>query len=109
MSLVIATEPVPLEIDRDGAARVGGTRVTLESVVVAYCQGATPEEIAQRFPAVRLADVYAVITFYLRHRNDVDEFITDSIARSGQSRQQYASQLDPQNLRERLLAWRKKS
>ena len=47
MSLVIAAEVVPLRMDRDGVARVGGTRVTLESLLAAYCQGATAEEKAK--------------------------------------------------------------
>ena len=68
MSLVIAAEVVPLKLDQDGVARVGGTRVTLESLLAAYCQGATAEEIAQRYPAVALSDVYAVIAYFLRFR-----------------------------------------
>ncbi len=35
MPLVIAAEPIPVEIDADGVARVGGTRVTLDTIVAA--------------------------------------------------------------------------
>ena len=48
----------------------GGTRVTLEAIVAAFSDGATAEEIAQDFPAVSLSDVYAVISYYLRHRSE---------------------------------------
>jgi hypothetical protein len=40
--------PPPLREDADGILRVDGTRVTLESVVIAFDMGATAEEIVQR-------------------------------------------------------------
>jgi len=39
MALVIAAEPVPLETDAEGVARVGRTRVTLDTVVDAFLSG----------------------------------------------------------------------
>ena len=71
MSLAIETDPVPLKLDSDGVVRVGGTRVTLETLVTAYQLGATPEEIAQQYPAVSLPDIHAVISFYLRRKATV--------------------------------------
>jgi uncharacterized protein (DUF433 family) len=68
MTLVIDSEPVPLAVDVEGVARVGGTRVTLDTLVAAFEQGATAEEIAQQYPSLGLADVYAVIGYYLRRR-----------------------------------------
>jgi uncharacterized protein (DUF433 family) len=108
MSLVIAAEPIPLTLDRDGVIRVGETRVTLESLLALYCQGATAEEIAQRYSAVALSDVYAVIGYYLRHRPDVEEYLAQSRLRSDEVRRQYASELDPHHIRDRLLARKSK-
>ena len=48
MSLAIAPESLPLIEHTDGVIRVGGTRVTLETVVEAFNEGATAEEIAAR-------------------------------------------------------------
>ena len=48
MTLTIATEPIPLRMDSDGVVRVGKTRVTLDTVVAAFVEGATAEEIAQQ-------------------------------------------------------------
>ncbi len=62
MSLVIVDEPIPLETDADGVVRVGGTRVTLDTVVAAFNEGATAEEIVSQYPTLHLADVYAVIS-----------------------------------------------
>ena len=107
MSLVIRELPVPLEEDRDGVVRVGGTRVTLEAIAVAFSQGATPEEIAQNFPALSLSDVYAVISYYLRNRNEVEAYLSERRRECDAARAEIASQLDPHGIRDRLLARKK--
>lgn len=61
--------------DEHGSIRVGGTRVLLELVVHAYESGATPQQIAERFDTLELADVHAVIAYYLRHRSEVEEYL----------------------------------
>ncbi|MBZ5626736.1 MAG: DUF433 domain-containing protein [Acidobacteriia bacterium] len=63
MSLAIAPESLPLIEDSAGVIRVGGTRVTLETVVEAFNEGATAEEIAAQYPALHLGDIYATITY----------------------------------------------
>jgi uncharacterized protein (DUF433 family) len=55
------TEVMPLEVDQDGTVRVGKTRVTLDTVIAAFTEGATAEEIVQQYPSLQLADVYHVI------------------------------------------------
>ena len=61
MTLNIAADHVPLALDEDGVARVGGSRIPLDTVVCAFMQGATPEQIAEQFPSLRLSDIYSVI------------------------------------------------
>ena len=73
--LVIAAEPIPLEADVDGVVRVGGTRVTLDTVVIAFMEGATAEEILYQYPSLNLADVYAVIAYYLQRRSEVEAYL----------------------------------
>jgi uncharacterized protein (DUF433 family) len=75
MTLTIGGDPASITIDPDGVARVGGTRVTLDTVVGAFEQGATPEEIALRYDTLQLADVYAAIAYYLKHRAEVDHYL----------------------------------
>lgn len=58
MALSFATQTLPLASDCDGVVRVRDTRVTLDTVVSAFCDGATPEEIVQQYPSLDLADVY---------------------------------------------------
>jgi len=74
MTLHLAAEAPPLR-EQDGALRVGRTRVTLETVLWEFQQGATPEAIVERYPILELADVYDVVAYYLRHRDDVDAYL----------------------------------
>ncbi len=104
MALTIAAEVAPLKTDRHGVVRVGGTRVTLDTVVYAFREGAAAEEIACRYPALDLADIYATITYYLRNRGAVDAYLRQREAQSEAVRQENETRLDPQGIRERLLA-----
>lgn len=72
---LVAAEPVPLRTDPEGVVRVQGTRVTLDTVVAAFKAGARAEEIAYDYPSLELADVYAVLTYYLRHQNEVADYL----------------------------------
>ncbi len=51
------TERIPIRADADGVIRVGGTRITLDTLVAAFDAGATAEEMVQQYPPVSLADV----------------------------------------------------
>ena len=73
MNLVLESEMMPLRMDAEGTIRVGGTRVTLDSVVTAMDAGASPEETIERFPTLELADVYLVFGYCLRHRQELEE------------------------------------
>ncbi len=103
MNLTIAPEIVPLVMDVDGVVRVGGTRVTLDTVVEAFNEGATAEEIVQEYPSLKLADVYAVISYYLRNRKDVERYLKKRKQQAVKIRKQNESQFDTQGIRERLL------
>lgn len=104
MTLLIETEPVPLETDADGSVRVGKTRVTLDTVISAFLQGATAEEITHLYPSLDLADVYAVIAYYLRRRSEVEAYLRERKGRAEAVRQENEGCFDPAGLRERLLA-----
>ena len=106
MSLTISTEPLPLATDSDGTVRVGGTRVTLDTVVTAFNHGATPETIAQQYPSVALSDVYAVIAFYLRSRSKVEAYLQEREEQGKSARQISESRTDADDIRERLMARR---
>ncbi len=107
MSLVLESTPLPLSTDTTGVIRVGNTRVTLETVIGAFKNGATAEQIAQDYPVLDLVDIYAVIAFYLYQPEAVDTYIADQLKEGQQLRAQMEARFDPQGIRERLLARRR--
>lgn len=104
MTLAVAAEPIPLETTADGVIRVGGTRVPLETVVQVFDSGAAPEEIARDFPVLRLDDVYAVVTYYLRHRDEVEAYLQTRGSQAREVRRKVEARFSQTGLRERLLA-----
>ena len=106
MKFTIATETVPLVMDVDGVIRVGKTRVTLDTVISAFLDGATAEEIAHQYPSLDLADVYSVIAYYLRRRAEVDAYLQRRQEQAEKIRKQNESRFDPSGVRDRLLARR---
>jgi uncharacterized protein (DUF433 family) len=77
MIVLDSTQSVPLAPTENGTIRVTGSRVSLEAVVGQYEQGSTAEQIQESFPSLRLADIYAVISYYLNHREQVDEYLCE--------------------------------
>lgn len=65
---------------------MGGTRVLLELVIGAFLSGETPEQIVQDYESIRLADAYAVIAYYLRHRDQVDGYMAEREAKAQEVR-----------------------
>ena len=94
---------VPLTADAHGTIRVGGTRVTLETVLAAFRQGLTAEAIAHAYPTLQLADIYATITYYLNHREKVDSYLHERELAAQRVREEVEKQFDPSGIRERLL------
>src|SRR5258706_15166965 len=76
MPVLESKQSVPMSAAEDGTIRIGNTRVSLESVVLHYEQGATAEEIVLRFPALRLADVHSCLAYYLNHHDELHEYMT---------------------------------
>lgn len=105
MSQPSVLDPVPLVFPDDGSAiRVAGTRLTLDTIVAAFKRGATAEEIAQDFPPVGLPDVYAVIAYYLRHRDEVEDYLAKRASEHAELRREIEARPEYQDFRERLLA-----
>jgi uncharacterized protein (DUF433 family) len=75
MVAIPAAIDVPLRTDDHGKIRVGGTRILLELVIHAFQQGDTAEGIVDSYPTLKLADVYAVLAYYLTHRAEVDAYV----------------------------------
>lgn len=61
--------------EHEGAYRVAGTRVSLDSIVHGFNEGQSPETIVQSFPVLELEQVYGAITYYLAHRSEIDAYL----------------------------------
>jgi uncharacterized protein (DUF433 family) len=103
MKLAIVAEPAPLQANEDGVILIGKTRVTLDTVVSVFNQGATAEEIVYRYPSLNLAEVYATIAFYLKHQSKVEAYVRQRRQQAQEIRAMNQARFDPQGLRDRLL------
>ena len=81
-----------------------GTRVSLDSIIFAFNEGATPEEIVQQYPTLDLKDVYVVISYYLQNQAEVEEYLDRRQAERRELKKEIESRFDPHSVRERLLA-----
>ncbi len=104
MAFESLVEVVPLATDVDGVVRMGGTRVTLDTVVAAFSEGTTAEGIVEQYPSLRLADVYSVIGYVLSHSAEVEGYLTDRRKLSDEVRRENEKRFDPGGIRDRLLA-----
>lgn len=85
MVVSIASDPIPLRVTEEGPIYVGETRVPLDLVIVAYLNGESAEGIAEQYDTLDLGDVYAVLGYYLRHQDEIDEYMKE--------RRQYAADI----------------
>ena len=106
MTLSVAAEPIPLATDAHGVVRVAGTRVTLDTVVEAFRSGDNAEQIVASYSTLKLADVYAVITYYLRHESEVDAYLRGRQQQMDEVHELIESRSDRGAFRERLRARR---
>ncbi len=62
----------------NGAYRIAGTRVSLDSIVYSYKRGNLPETIVRQFSTLNLPQVYGAIAFYLSNQKKIDEYLRQS-------------------------------
>ncbi len=99
---VLTPNPIPI-VETNGVFRVAGTRVTLDTVLESSLDGATPEEIDQRYPSLDLVAVYEVIAYYLRHQEQLNAYLADGRTRAEAVRGEVETRYNPVGIRERLL------
>ena len=107
MPQTLIAESAPLLAAEDGVLRLEGTRVPLETIVAAYLEGATAEEIVEQYPTVSLTAAYRVIGYYLGHRSELDTYVQERAAQRAAVQEVNESRWPPNGLRERLLSRRK--
>lgn len=56
-----------------GRARIAGHRIRVMDIVAAHNGwGFSPERIAEEYPGITLADVYAALAYYHDHRDEIE-------------------------------------
>ena len=103
--LPLHAELPPLRVDEGGAARVGNSRISLDLVVEQYENGMTPEDLVRAYDTLVLADVHAVIAYYLRHRDEVGAYLKGRVEEAEALRAKIEAER-PRVSREKLLARR---
>jgi uncharacterized protein (DUF433 family) len=107
MQFVVKMDVPPLREDECGALRVGDSQVLFELVIRAFQDRVTPESIVQRYSTLTLADAYAVIAYYLRHRQEVEDYLAMRERVAEETRLRLEDQQgDLSEIRARLMARR---
>ncbi|MGI8638873.1 MAG: DUF433 domain-containing protein [Pyrinomonadaceae bacterium] len=106
MSVVVSTSEIKLTETEAGVLRVGDSRVSLDTVIVAFGQGATPEQIVEDYDSLELGEVYAVISYYLQNRETVEAYLARRKVEREKLRRQIESRSNPNGIREKLLSRR---
>ena len=104
-SLPLHAERPPLRIDEGDVVRVSGTRITLDLVIDQYESGMTPEDMVRACDSLELADVYAVIGWYVRHKGEVADYLKQRAEQAEALRAKIESER-PRVSRNELLARR---
>jgi uncharacterized protein (DUF433 family) len=73
-----------------GRIRIDGTRVTVHQIVTCYQQGLTAEEIADQYPHINLAQVYAALAYYHANREEIDRELAAETAEFLQLQKQFS-------------------
>ncbi len=91
------------EIDKDENWRVQNSRVSKYSVIYAFNQGASAEEIALRFPTLDLKQIYSVINSYLQNPNESDDYFAGQSEQQEEQKRQIENRFSPEGIRQKLL------
>ena|SRR6266446_4643800 len=103
--LPLRAEFPPLRLDQGGAVRVGSSRISLDLIVEQYDNGMTPEDMVRAYDTLVLADVHAVIGYYLRHIDEVRAYLKRRAEEAAALRARIEAER-PRLSREELLARR---
>ena len=105
MAPMLSADPIPLRCDASGVLRIGDSRVTLDTLVHHYRDGASADEIALRFESLALPEIHAAIAYYLNHRRELDGYLARREEKASERRRDLEAG-DPGSIRARLLARR---
>jgi len=103
----VSTIEIKLTKTEEGVIRVADTRVSIDSVIIAFKNGAEPENIQRSYDALNLAQVYSVISYYLNNKDELDTYLAERHKQYEQIREANDARFGHNGLREKLLARRR--
>ena len=106
--------PTPITLEREapppcqhahGVIRVGQTLVSPERVISLFEQGAIAEEIVLRYEALDLHEIYAALSYFVDHRQELQEYLDRARQTSLGARRDAERRWPTAQLRERLTGY----
>lgn len=85
-----------------------GTRIPLDTIVIAFQLGSTPQDIARQYSPLDLADIYVVLAYYLQHQDEVEGYLREREFQAERVRAENEARWSRDGVRERLMARRKR-
>lgn len=64
-----------VRVDEHGVMRVGDGRLMLDSIIIPFQRGESPESIHSQYPSATLEQIYGAIAYYLGHKQQVDAYL----------------------------------
>ena len=63
--------------ERNGGLYVAGSGVSVDSVVICFQEGASPDKIVHSFPTLKLSQVFGVLAYYLENETIINDYIAE--------------------------------
>jgi uncharacterized protein (DUF433 family) len=93
----------PFVNDKSGIIRIDGTRIPLDTIISAFKNGSTCEEIVYQFPTLKLADVYSTISYYLNYQDEIEAYLQERSEKAISIRKEIEINIDVREIRKRIL------
>ena len=61
----------------EGVYQVGGTRVSLDSLIYLFREGMSAESMVESYPALTLEQVHGALAFYLANQKEIDDYLSE--------------------------------
>ena len=84
MNALARIPPPALKFWVDGTIRIASSEVRIDLVLQHYKQGASAEQIQQRFPSLCVGDVYRAIIYYLEHVEGIEAYLAEQEEREAE-------------------------
>lgn len=68
-----------IDVDEKGVARIAGTGFKIKFLAMEHQQGLTPEQMHESHPHLTMAQIYAGLSYYFDHKEEMDRLIEEGI------------------------------